>query len=302
VCACVCVCVRVCACVCVCVHVCACVCVCARDMTHSYMCHDSCICAMTCSHASYAQCWGCPRTLLHVCLVLSCSVLQHVAVCCSSVLLCCSALHAIKQLSLLNNLRAYVWHDAFYARHDFHTCDVAQSDVRLHAFISATRLIDICAMTHSQVWPDALVCVTRLIHACAMAYVPQQRAPYRACAHIITSYVYLHPIYFNRTATHCNTLQQYLCDTRDLFSAYIMSQRPNCQPTSYNRDLSLHHQWLHHLYMCYTTLIFACCSVLQCVAVYLISETTKRPNFQRMMYSIFIPELFLPCIFDMRDD
>ena len=158
------------------------------DMTHSYVCHDSFICALRLIHecvTSYLDSFVRVRPLLS--LKLMCAICMK------------------RYLCEDGYVRSYMWvMTRLYVRHDsfmcapwlIYTCamthlyDLCENAwVRDGLFVRAPWHIHTCAMTysyvrhdpsmtHSNVWHDSITCVQSLTHMCDMTHSYVRHDPF----------------------------------------------------------------------------------------------------------------------------
>ena len=153
------------------------------DISHSYMCHASFICATwliqtgRCTSVCHQGTWVWMRYGIHSCVWVW--IIWHTSV------------H--HRCTYIIESYTKMWHDSCIVVHkcaspricDYieytcdtthscicmtHICDMTHSRMCHALLIYVTWLIHICDMTHSYMWHDSLIYVTRLIHICAMTH------------------------------------------------------------------------------------------------------------------------------------
>jgi len=150
-------------------------------MAHSYVRHDSFICAtwrihmcdMTHSYVRHGA-FICATWLIHMCDMAH-SYVRHDAFTSATPWFTC----ATWLIHMCEMTHSYVRHDSFIcATWRIHMCDMTHSPGRHNWFICATWLFHMCDMTHSfdtipvhvPIEHDAFVCATWLFHMCDTTY------------------------------------------------------------------------------------------------------------------------------------
>ena len=123
------------------------------DMSHSYMCHDSCATWLV----------QCVIRLIRMCDATCLHVWRDSFICVTWL--------TKRSWKAGVKMPLYVCHDSFVCvTWIIHMCHVTCWNVWHDSFICVTWLIRMCDMTHSYVWRDSFICVTWLIHMCDMTH------------------------------------------------------------------------------------------------------------------------------------
>jgi len=139
-----------------------------RDVTHSYSCHDSCVCVSWLVHT---------RGMTYSCVWCGASEVSEVAVCSlgdsswmprerALVFLVCEGCGSCGfEREGIGRCRVHsCYHSCVMQR--IHMCHATHSYVWSYASICVMWRIHMCDVTHSYMWCDAFICVTLRIHMC----------------------------------------------------------------------------------------------------------------------------------------